>query len=148
MARFRIFLSQCRRRRVRVQLLPQGMAKRNQNTSYYSIKCVSSPTGRLKAPHPAKGCSNGKQEDSQQTFVNRDDTMLWRVEWRFPCAADSKLFSDRYPPHPTASCCALKLALHTYRCTRVSETTTLHAALSSALSDPKRKLPSPLHHPY
>lgn len=80
--RFRIFLYQCRRRRVRVQLLPQGMAKRKQNTSYYSIK---------------------------------DDTMLWRVEWRFPCAADSKLFSDR-----------------------VSETTTLHAALSSALSDPKR----------
>lgn len=53
MARFRIFLSQCRRRRVRVQLLPQGMAKRNQNTSYYSIKCVSSPTGRLKPPPPS-----------------------------------------------------------------------------------------------
>jgi hypothetical protein len=42
--RFRIFLNQCRRRRVRVHLLPQGMAKRKQNTSYYSIKCVQSFT--------------------------------------------------------------------------------------------------------
>jgi hypothetical protein len=26
----------------------------------------------------------------------RDDTMLWRVEWRFPFAGEAKLFSDRY----------------------------------------------------
>jgi len=83
--RFRIFLSQCRRRQVRVRLLPQGMAKRKQNTSYYSIKSV----------YYLYACPALNATD----VGSRDDIMFWRVEWRFPCISEedteSRLFSER-----------------------------------------------------
>jgi len=80
--RFRIFLSQCQRRQVR--LMPQGMAKRKQNTSYYSIKSVY---------HPYT-CAALNTTD----VGSRDDIRFWRVEWRFPCISEdteSRLFSER-----------------------------------------------------
>jgi hypothetical protein len=135
-ARFRIFLYQCRRRRVRVQLLPQGMAKRKQNTSYYSIKCVSSQ-GRLKAPPSGREMFKRQAGRLTANFreQGRHDALARRVAVPVRCRFQALL--RQVPTLPHCKLCA-QTCLTYHRRTRVSETTTLHAALSSALSDSKR----------